>query len=62
MGTVTSPEHNAGSPEEVNDAAAQDLEDRANTLYLKVMDMNMDFQEATAGAKVAKDQSGKVQG
>ncbi|MFQ6550992.1 hypothetical protein AAD018_001435 [Aestuariibius insulae] len=61
-GTVDSPEHNSGSPNEVNDAAASDLEDRANKLYLKVMDMNMDFQENTAGAKVAKDQSGKVQG
>jgi hypothetical protein len=37
------------------------LEARAEALYLKIMDMNMTFQENTAGEKVAKDQSGKVQ-
>lgn len=38
-----------------------ELEARAEALYLKVMDMNMTFQENTADEKVAKDQSGKVQ-
>ncbi len=38
-----------------------ELEARAEALYLKIMDMNMTFQENTAGEKVAKDQSGKVQ-
>lgn len=43
------------------DAGIADLEARAEAMYLKVMDMNMTFQENTAGEKVAKDQSGKVQ-
>ena len=51
---------NGGDANTVDRGAAEDLADRANALYYQVMDMNMDFQESTAGAKVAKDQSGKV--
>ena len=52
---------NTGGTENPVDTSQLDaLTTRANDLYYQVMDMNMDFQEQTAGAKVAKDQSGKV--
>ena len=52
---------NYETPGDGDSGGIGELEARAEALYLKVMDMNMTIQENTAGEKVAKDQSAKVQ-
>lgn len=45
-----------------SDGGMSELTARANALYSQMMEANISFQQKTAGEKVAKDQSGKVQG
>ncbi|WP_299285106.1 hypothetical protein [uncultured Tateyamaria sp.] len=57
---MNGPDYTPPPEPDQGDGIAQ-LEARAEALYLRIMDMNMTFQENTADEKVAKDQSGKVQ-
>jgi len=46
----------------VDTSAMSALADRANALFYQVMEMNLAYEEATAGAKAAKAKSGQVSG
>ena len=46
----------------VDPAAMEALAQRANAIFFQVMEMNLAYEEATAGAKAAKAKSGQVSG